>query len=448
MSKGNLLTLLILVGLIAGVLVGHFVLHSAANPIDESLRRTGELILIRPLMLLVVPLVFVSIVAGVSRIGDLARVGLVGGASLVYFFVSMLLAATLGAAMASVLAPSSALSPAEVQSLREFGEAQLALDPQLQQDLAEPADAGIDRAWQDLIEQLVPRDIVNETTQSRPLGLMLFAALLGLALAAGGERAKPAVRLFDLLFDALIRIVSWISWLAPIGVFLLVAWTIGTVGLEHFSASLRNYVLAVVGGLAIHGLIILPLILLVLGRANPLLFLWRMRVALLTALGTASSIATMPIALDVAIRRGWCSKSAASVVIPLGSTINKNGTALFQSLAVVMLFQIHGIQLEFGQLLIVVIMATLAASRTAGVPSAALVTMLVVITAVNTSLAGTGKELSVGAIAIVVGVDRILDMCRTGVNVWSNLVGAKILTKLAPETIETSNDLRSASPSP
>ena len=437
MGKANLLTLLILLGLVAGAVVGHAVLFNPANPIDDSLRRTGELIIIRPLMLLIIPLVFVSVVVGVSRIGDMPRLGLVGGASIVYFMVTMLLAASLGAVMATVLAPASALTPADLQTLLDRGQSQLASHPELQRVLAEPTDSGLDSAWKSLIEQLVPHSVISQATQ--PLGLMVFAALLGLALASGGERAQAALGVFEALFDAMMRVVNWIIWLAPIGVFLLVAWTVGTIGLEPLTALLGRYVLVAVGALAIHGLVVLPLILLLLGRANPYRFLWRMRVALFTALGTASSIAAMPVTIHAAINPGQCSKPAASLIIPLGSAINMNGTALFQSLAVVFLFQLHGIQLEFGQLLIVVITATLAASRTAGVPASALVTMLIVISAVNTSLAGTGRQLPVGAVAVVLGVDRILDMCRTAVNAWGNAVGAKIMTKLAPDAIESSS---------
>ena len=162
--------------------------------------------------------------------------------------------------------------------------------------------------------------------------------------------------------------------------------------------------------------------------------MWQMKRALMTAVGTDSSSATLPVTIDAAEGEGGCSKRAANFVLPLGATINMDGTALYEAVAVVFLFQLFGIQLEFGQLVIVVITATLAAIGAAGIPSAGLVTMVIVISAVNMNLTGSPDgPLPVAAIGIIIGVDRILDMCRTAVNVWGDAVGAKIITRIAPD---------------
>jgi Na+/H+-dicarboxylate symporter len=193
-------------------------------------------------------------------------------------------------------------------------------------------------------------------------------------------------------------------------------------------------------GLAVHGLVVLPTVLFIFTRRNPFRYMWQMRRALMTAFGTDSSTATLPVTIDCAENEGGCSKRSANFVLPLGATVNMDGTALYEAVAVVFLFQLWGIDLSFSELLIVVITATLAAIGAAGIPSAGTVTMIIVISAVNKGLQGQGASeahlLPVAAIGVIIGVDRIVDMCRTTVNVWGDAVGAKIISKLAPDTDE------------
>ena len=150
---------------------------------------------------------------------------------------------------------------------------------------------------------------------------------------------------------------------------------------------------------------------------------------------TDSSAATLPVTIDCAETEGGCSKRSANFVLPLGATVNMDGTALYEAVAVVFLFQLYGYDLSFGELLVVVITATLAAVGAAAIPSAGLFTMVIVIGAVNVSLSGRGVQeaLPLAAIGVIIGVDRILDMCRTTVNVWGDAVGAKIITRIAPD---------------
>ena len=214
------------------------------------------------------------------------------------------------------------------------------------------------------------------------------------------------------------------------------AWTVGTIGFATIVGPLGSYIGVVLLGLLIHGLLILPLILWLLTRCNPYRFMWQMRRALLTAFGTDSSSATLPVTMDSAENEGGCSKRASNFVLPLGSTINMDGTALYEAVAVVFLFQLFGIDLSFSELIVVVITATLAAVGAAGIPSAGLVTMVIVIAAVNASLAGSGHQLPLAAIGVILGVDRIVDMCRTTVNVWGDATAAKVMTRLAPDEAE------------
>jgi Na+/H+-dicarboxylate symporter len=438
MKHARLLTILILLGLIAGAIVGQFALFGEGIDASHWTKAVGDLILIKPLKLLVIPLVFVSIVAGVTSIGDPSRLGLVGGTTLAYYLSTMAMAVILGAVLVTTLAPGD-LPPETQATLVAGAEAnytQTGFDTKIATAQGDGHDS-LGGAWFSILNQMVPANIFDEMAKGRTLGVILFSILLGLALALGGATTAPAVRFFNALFAALIRMVLWIIWLAPIGVFFLVAYTVGMIGLGELSGPLGKYMAIVIGGLLIHGLIVLPIVLVIFGRANPYRFMWQMRPALMTAFGTDSSSATLPVTLKTAQTEGGCSKRASNFVLPLGSTINMDGTALYEAVAVIFLFQLYGIELATSDVIIVVITATLAAIGAAGIPSAGLVTMLIVITAVNTSLAGRGIEpLPLSAIGVIIGVDRILDMCRTVVNVWGDSVGAKIITILAPDSPE------------
>ncbi|MDG1837458.1 MAG: dicarboxylate/amino acid:cation symporter [Phycisphaerales bacterium] len=428
MKPTTLLTVLIILGMIIGALVGQFLLHGGNVDSTHWTKAAGDLILIRPLKLLVIPLVFFSVVAGITRIGDPGKLGRLGGATLVYYFATMLIAVTIGATLVSLLDPGSL--PADVQeAVRATGEGAFSADTSLQAKVETKTMGG---TWTNILYQLIPTNLLAEMSAGRPLGIIVFAIGFGLALAAGGKKTRIARDFFDACFEALMTLVQWVVWLTPIGVFFLVAWTVGRIGLMELTGPLGGYMGTVFLGLLIHGLIVLPLVLWIFARVNPYQFMARMKPALLTAFGTDSSSATLPVTIETAIDEGECSENASNFVLPLGSTINMDGTALYEAVAVVFLFQLYGIDLEFSQLVLVVITATLAAVGAAGIPSAGLVTMVIVIAAVNGSL-GEGVQLPIAAIGVILGVDRILDMCRTTVNVWGDAVGARIMTRIAPD---------------
>ena len=437
MRKSALITLLMLTGLVVGATIGELWLHDPAEPIgaDHWTGFVGKLILIRPLMLLTIPLIFLSVTMGVASIGNPAKLGLVGGATLIFYLVSMVLASMLGAAAVTVFQPGDL--PAELrQDLTGRAEPDYrGSEVAASISQAKASDAtSMGGAWLDVVNHLVPTNIVREMADGRPLGVISFAILLGLALAIGGQRSEPVMNVMQSLLEAIMRMVSWVIWLAPIGVALLVAWTVGRIGLAPLSGSLGKFTLVVVGGLAGHMFITLPIVLLIFGRTNPYRYMWRVRRPLLMAFGTASSNATLPVTLDACINEGGCSKRATNFTVPLGATVNMDGTALFEAVAVIFLCQLYGIELQFIEVLVVVITATLAAIGAAGIPSAGLVTMIIVINAVNMTLAGDGRPtLPESAIGVIVGIDRFLDMCRTTVNVWDDTVGAKIISRLAPD---------------
>lgn len=436
MRKSTLITTLILIGLVVGAIVGQLI-HinipegDSVNPIWMDL---GNITLIRPLKLLIMPIVFLSVIVGVTSIGDPSRLGVIGGSTVLYYLVTMLLAVILGTTLVTTIQPGEGIDFETRTMLIDQGQEQYAESDKLTEATDKAEKDGLGGAWMNILEQIIPTNVFRELMEDRPLGVIVFALLLGLALAASGPVGAPAVAFFNSLFAGVMKLILWILWLTPIGVFFLVAGTVAKIGLGALVGPLSAYMLTVLLGLAIHGLIVLPLILWVLGKCNPFQFMWRMRKALLTAFGTDSSSATLPVTIETAIDEGGCSKRASNFVLPLGATVNMDGTALYEAVAVVFLFQFFGIQLEMTELIIVVITATLAAVGAAGIPSAGLVTMVIVIGAVNTSLNGRGIEmLPVAAIGIIFGVDRILDMCRTVVNVWGDATAAKIITRVAPD---------------
>ena len=440
MKHGNLLTGLIVLGLVAGAIFGQTVLFGSMgdDPSAHWTKQVGDLILIRPLMLLIIPMVMVSVVVGMTSIGDPSKLGVIGSSTVLYYLVTMLIAVTIGTILVSTFKPG--ILPQEQQvELRGNAETDYARATDISGNIERAKVEGkshLGGAWANILRQMVPQNIFAEAAKGGTLGVIMFSLMLGLALAAGGEATKPVVKVFDGLFVAIMKLVSWVIWLTPIGVFMLVAWTVGKVGIRELVGPLSKYVALVLTGLAIHGFIVLPLVLALFTRANPFRYMWQMRRALMTAFGTDSSSATLPVTIESAKNEGGCSKRAANFVLPLGATVNMDGTALYEAVAVVFLFQLYGIDLSFGMLLVVVITATLAAVGAAGIPSAGTVTMVIVINAVNTGLPEGTELLPVAAIGVILGVDRIVDMCRTTVNVWGDAVGAKIMTRLAPDPEE------------
>ncbi len=439
MKKENLLTILILAGLVGGVLFGQYAIFDAAQSKQalaqaaQPFQTAGELIFIRPLRLLIVPLVFVSVVTGVTSIGNPSKLGLVGGATMVYFLGTTLAAVVLGLLIASVVQPGSGVDPASLQIT-----AQADYQSEVAQKVA-TGPAGIGNAFISLAQDMVPPNILRAAADNNVLAVVVFAIALGIALSIAGKAAEPAVAVLDALLAALMKIVGWVMWLAPAGVFLIVAARVGVAGLSSLVGPLGVYILCVVGGLLIHLLVVLPAVLLLFGRTDPYRFLWQIRRVILTAFSTASSSATLPVTIETCRTQGGCSKRAATFVPALGATVNMNGTALYEAVAVLFLFQVFGIDLTIGQKLVILVTATLAAIGAPGIPGAGLVTMAIVINAVNSSLAAMApdaRQLPLWTIGIIIGVDRFLDMCRTVLNVVGDCIGARIMSRLAPDEEE------------
>ena len=283
-------------------------------------------------------------------------------------------------------------------------------------------------------EGMIPRNVFNAMVRMEILPLIFFSLLIGATLSVLGERGRPAITVISGLNDAVMRLVHWIMVLAPVGIFGLVAGRIGHAGgFKEFLPELMavgKYSFTVVLGLGVHGLIILPLILLLIARRNPIRYIKGMSTALLNAFSTASSSATLPLSMRAVEQENKVSNRTASFVLPLGATINMDGTALYEAVAAMFIAQVYGIELGPVQQMVIFLTATLAAIGAAGIPEAGLVTMVVVLKAVGLPIEG---------IALILTIDWLLDRFRTTVNVWGDSVGAGVI-----ETLENGSNSKGA----
>ncbi len=423
-TKDRWVTFGSLVAMVLGAILGEWIHRNGGSANGFAL--AGEMLLVRPLLLLVVPLILLSVIGGAASLGATGRLGLLGGATLAFFISTMAIAAALGALLVSWVAPGAGIDPAAAAALKAA--------PAALPAAATSGEVGsLQDAWRSILYQVVPKNVFGEMVAARPLGLITFSILIGLGLSAIGDAGRTALEVIEGLNQALMRAIGWVLWVLPIGVLALVTSTVARAGFEALSGSLGSYMLVVIGGLLIHALVVLPLMMGLLGGGNPYAFLWKVRRALVTAFSTSSSSATLPVTMEACESAG-CSRRATRFVCPLGSTLNMDGTALYEAVAVVFLCQLFGIALGGAELAVVVVTATLAAVGAAGIPSAGLVTMVLVVQAVNASLGNDpARSLPIEAIGIIIGVDRILDMVRTMVNVQGDMIGARLLTRLAPD---------------
>jgi Na+/H+-dicarboxylate symporter len=350
------------------------------------------------------------------------------------YILSMLIAAALGAAMIEFFAPGVGVAPETRNALMAQATQEFSSDSTRAQRMQDAQTTGVAGAWLNILAQLFPRNPLKDIVEGSTMAAITAAILLGLGLAAAGERGRPALELFQSLLSGVMRIVGWILWLLPIGLYFFVTAVIAKIGLQNIATPVLGYMAVALAALAVHALIILPLYCMAFGGGNGWRLMWSLRRVFLTAFSTSSSNATLPVTIDACINEGGCSKRATNFCVPLGATMNMDGTALYEAVVVLFLFQLFGVDLAFSDVVLVVITSVLAAIGAAGIPSAGLVTMVIVISAVNSTIAGRGIEpLPIAAIGIIIGVDRVVDMCRTVVNVWGDCVVAKIMSRVTPD---------------
>ena len=369
---------------------------------------TGEAF-IRFLSMLIVPVVFVSLVVGVASLSDPKSLGRISGMAIGLYMLTTGIAVILALSAAVIIQPGVGANPGA----------------------AVTRDIAAAPSFIQVLIDIVPRNPVQVMAEGIMLPLIVFSVLLGLAVAFAGEQGKRIASLFNDFNTVIIRLVGIVMSIAPYGVFALVANMAATTGWGAFAGVLK-YVLLVFVVLMIQAFGVYPLLLRTLSGLNPVVFLRKMRDALTFAFSTASSVATIPVTLRAVQERIGVSNKISSFTIPLGATINMDGTAIMQGLATGFIAQYYGIDLSMSQYLMVVMMVIVASVGTAGVPGVGLVLLAGVLTQVG---------LPVEGIALILGVDRILDMTRTAVNVCGDGVVTTIVARAQNEFDEsTYND--------
>lgn len=418
------LILSFIIGLWANLSVDH---KSIAPAWFEGLKEiclfVGTLFL-NGLKMVVIPLVVTSIICGVSKIGAESGFGRLGLKTIGFYTLTGFLAVCTGLLCVNLLNPGIVNE--------EIREKMLNSPSGVQTEKVDGAIDQADKGLQGLIEifhRMVPPNLFKAATEGQLLGLIFFGLLFGFFIS----RLKPEARetqtaFWESLNAVILSITKWIISFAPIGVFGLVTPTLMQVGLDTLSV-MGKFALTVLMGLGIHALIVLPALLWILGKINFRNHYQAMAPALLTAFSTASSSATLPLTMDCIRKRAGVSNKITSFTLPLGATINMDGTALFECVVVVFLAQLFGVDMGFITQFTVVVMALLTSIGVAGIPSASLVAIIVILQAV-----GFSPENIATGVGIVYVVDRILDMTRTAINVFGDSCAAVIIGKSEGES--------------
>ena len=363
---------------------------------------------IRLLMMIAIPLVFASLLVGVSSLHDLSKMARIGGKTITYYLLTTALAISIGLGFGNAPQPGHRMDPdARDQLMAAYQEDASA---RIQQDI------GVD--FVDYLVNLVPKNVFDALARMEMLQIIVFALLFGIALLfIDREKADKITGFFDGVSDAMIKLVDLVMLIAPYAVFGLIASTIAQFGYSILQ-TLIWYILAVILGLALQTLGVYPLIMKMFARDVPLGRFFRgIRPAQLLAFTTSSSAATLPVTIEQCEKLG-APKSVTGFVLPLGATINMDGTALYQGVAAVFIAQVFGMDLSFTEQLTVVLTATLASIGTAPVPGVGILMLIIVLRSVGVPETG---------IALILGVDRLLDMCRTVVNVTSDAAATMIV---------------------
>ena len=394
------LTFRILVGMAAGLAVGaglNVLTASVFEPDGVAVRFVGAFlvdgafyvggaIFMSSLKLLVVPLVFVSLVCGTANLDDLSRMSRIGGKTIGLYLATTAIAIALALSAAVIIEPGSGMAPPAAGLTYT----------------ARPAPG-----LADTLVNIFPTNPVRAMAEGNMLQIIVFAGLFGLAMTLSGEPGRRLLGIFEAINTVILRLVTVLMAIAPYGVFCLLSRIFAEQGVGVIQ-QMAGYFSVVLGVLLVHGLVTYPLLLVGLAGLDPRTFLRKMRGPLSFAFSTASSNATIPVTLETVEDRLGVDNRVASFTIPLGATINMDGTAIMQGVATGFIAQVYGIDLGFDDYLMVVLTATLASIGTAGVPGVGLIMLAMVLEQVNLPVEGIG---------LILGVDRLLDMVRTGVNI-------------------------------
>ncbi len=400
------LTARILIGMAGGIVVGLVVQALALEPehwistyLVNGLLDAGGSIFIRSLQLLVVPLVLVSLICGAASLGGHGNMGRVGLKTIGLYLLTTAVAITIALLLATIVAPGESAS-----------------DPNAATQAFEPASP---TSIKDTLVGIFPVNPVRSMVEGNMLQVIVFALLFGVALSRAGEQGQRVTAFFNDLNEVMMRLITMLIELAPIGVFCLMAELFTSIGWNEIY-KLLAYFLTVAFALVLHVTLVYPTLLTMLGRVNPLRYYMKMREPALVAFSTSSSGATLPVTLRTVEKRVGVKNEVAAFVVPLGATINMDGTAIMQGVATVFIAQFFMIDLSMTDYLLVVLTATMASIGTAGVPGVGLIMLTMVLNQVG---------LPVEGIMLIIGVDRLLDMMRTAVNVVGDGTVATIVAR-------------------
>ncbi|MEH6628983.1 MAG: dicarboxylate/amino acid:cation symporter [Motiliproteus sp.] len=388
----------IIVGLVAGVIVG-----AIMGPDAEVLKPLGTLF-IHAIKMLIVPLVFCSLIVGVTSMQDTTKMGRVGIKAMVLYLGTTAVAIAIGMALALIFTPGEGIE-------MTTSAAPVAKDaPELVQTLL----------------NLVPKNPVSAMAAGNILQIIVFALGLGIALNLCGEKAEPVIKLFDGMAEGMYKLTELVMKFAPYGVFGLMAWVAGKYGMDLLLPLAKVIAVVYLGSLIQVGVVYTGLITIV-GRLNPLRYLKGLVNPAAVAFTTTSSSGTLPATIKASRESHGVSKGISSFVLPMGATINMDGTAIYQGVTALFIAQAFGIDLAAGDYLVIMLTATLASIGSAGVPGAGLIMLSLVLTSVGLPLEG---------VAIIAGIDRILDMARTTTNVCGDMMVCALVGKSEDELDE------------
>lgn len=382
----------VLIGLVLGVFVGLIMGDAAAT----WLKPFGDLF-IRAIKMLIVPLIFISLVCGVTSMDDTARMGKIGIRAFALFMLTTAFAITLGLVMGALFQPGAGFSLGEI---------------------AAPTPRDNPGAVATLIN-IVPKNPMAAFSSGNVLQIIFFAIMVGISINLVGEKAAPVKKLFDALAEVIYKMTALVMAIAPFGVFALMAWVAGKFGIDVLG-NFAKIIIAVYLACILHSVIVLGGFAAVFGKVGPRKFFSGIRAAQAVAFTTTSSSGTLPVTMRCAQDNLGISKSISSFVLPLGATINMDGTAIYMGVAVLFVAQASGVDLTMAQYGTIILTSTLASIGTAGVPGAGLIMLSLVLSSVG---------LPLEAVGIIAGIDRILDMARTTVNVTGDSMVALVMAR-------------------
>jgi len=364
------------------------------------------------LKMLIVPLILSSIICGIANMGDLGGLGRLGGKTVAYYMSTSIIAILIGLLLVNIVEPGII----DGEAVRD----RVGLSENTDEIISkvQGKDSG-DIAG--VFLRMVPTNIVAAAANGQMLGLIFFGLLFGYFLTKVEieQRKTTLLNFWNGVLDVMMKMTDWVMKFAPIGVFGLVAKVVASTGLEAF-LPLAYFFFTVLAALLLHFAVVMPFMLAWLGKVNPLRHYKAMLPALLTSFSTSSSSATLPITLECVEKNAGVSNRTSSFVLPLGATINMDGTALYECVAAMFIAQAYGIELGLAEQFLIVITALVTSIGVAGIPAASLVAISIILTTIGLPLEGLG---------LILAVDRVLDMCRTSVNVFSDSCGAVIIAK-------------------